>query len=140
MNLLTKKIYIMPYTYDDYPNTMKNLSPDVRKKAIDILNKLIEEKNMDSGMAIATSISKAREWASKTGRTGSDKTQGASGEIRIKSHKKGWAVQKEGSSQASFVFDTKDEAIDKGRQMARENNMDLKIYKEDGSLQEEREY
>jgi uncharacterized protein YdaT len=63
----------MPYTYDDYPNTMKNLSPEVRKKAIDILNKLIEEEKMDGGMAIATSISKAREWAAKKGKSNSEK-------------------------------------------------------------------
>jgi uncharacterized protein YdaT len=34
----------MPYTKNDYPDSMKNLSSDVREKAIDILNKLLEEK------------------------------------------------------------------------------------------------
>ena len=55
----------MPYTYKKYPNTMKNLAPATRNKAIDILNKLKKEKKMDSANAIPTAIEKAKEWAGK---------------------------------------------------------------------------
>lgn len=37
---------IMPYTKNDYPNTMKNLPEKVREKATEILNTLLEEKKI----------------------------------------------------------------------------------------------
>ncbi|WP_172797483.1 hypothetical protein [Bacillus sp. FJAT-27445] len=40
---------------------MKNLDPDVREKAIDIANALLEDGN-DEGKAIAIGIDKAREY------------------------------------------------------------------------------
>jgi len=47
---------------------MKNLSPDVRNKAIEIANALLEEKNMDEGRAIAIATAKAEEWAENRGK------------------------------------------------------------------------
>lgn len=136
----TKKRMIMPYTYENYPNTMKNLTPEVRKKAIDILNKLIEDRDMDGGMAIATSISKAREWAAKT-RKGNYSGKGKKAvEIYVKAHKKGWAVEKQNADKASFVFKTKEEAIHKAREIASREEQTLIIYKEDGTIQEEKIY
>ncbi len=52
----------MPYSKNDYPASMKNMDPDVRKKAVEILNALLED-NMEEGIAIPTAISKARDWA-----------------------------------------------------------------------------
>jgi uncharacterized protein YdaT len=52
----------MPWDKNNYPDTMKNLDEDVREKAIDIANALLEEENMEKGKAIAISINKAREW------------------------------------------------------------------------------
>lgn len=51
----------MPWTKDDYPASMKNLDLDVRKKAIEIANAVLEEDN-DEGKAIAIGIDKAREY------------------------------------------------------------------------------
>jgi uncharacterized protein YdaT len=53
----------MPWTKNNYPDSMKNLPQPVRDKAIEIANALLEEKHMDEGIAIATGISKAKEWA-----------------------------------------------------------------------------
>ena len=44
----------MPWTKRDYPVSMKNLPGEVRNKAIEIANALLEEKNMDERIAIAT--------------------------------------------------------------------------------------
>jgi uncharacterized protein YdaT len=52
----------MPWTYEDYPGSMKNLEPKIREKAIDIANALLEE-NMEEGRAIAIATKKAQEWA-----------------------------------------------------------------------------
>ena len=57
----------MPYSKDEYPDSMKNLDPKVREKAIEILNALIEEGKMNKGMAIATATKRAKEWADEEG-------------------------------------------------------------------------
>jgi len=53
----------MPWTKDNYPDSMKNLPSDIRGKAIEIANALLEERKMEEGIAIATAISRAKEWA-----------------------------------------------------------------------------
>ena len=53
----------MPWTKDNYPNSMKNLPSDIREKAVEIANALLEERKMEEGIAIATAISRAKEWA-----------------------------------------------------------------------------
>lgn len=53
----------MSYTKKDYPASMKNLTPEIRSKAIDILNALIDEEKMETGYAIPTAISRAKDWA-----------------------------------------------------------------------------
>jgi uncharacterized protein YdaT len=58
----------MPWTETEYPDAMKNLTPEIRLKAIEIANALLEEKNLDEGIAIATGISRAKDWATKGGK------------------------------------------------------------------------
>ena len=55
------KSSVMPWTKRNYPDSMKNLPAPVRNKAIEIGNALIEESDMDEGIAIATAISRAKE-------------------------------------------------------------------------------
>lgn len=50
----------MPYSPKNYPDSMKNLSPSTRRKAIEITNALLDE-GKDEGIAIATGIKKAKE-------------------------------------------------------------------------------
>ena len=54
----------MPWTKNNYPDSMKNLNEDVREKAIEIGNKLLE-KGMGEGKAISIAISKAKETTKK---------------------------------------------------------------------------
>jgi hypothetical protein len=49
----------MPWTSSDYPNSMKNLDPKVRERAIHIANAILQEGG-DEGMAIATGIKRAK--------------------------------------------------------------------------------
>jgi len=60
----------MPWTKSDYPKAMENLPEETRNKAIEIANALLEEKHMDEGIAIATGIKHAKEWAGHHGRSG----------------------------------------------------------------------
>jgi len=46
---------------------MKNLPAEVRSKAIEIANALLEKGDMSEGIVIATAIKHARTWAKKRG-------------------------------------------------------------------------
>lgn len=52
----------MPWSDTYYPPSMKNLPPDVREKAIEIADALLDE-GMDEGKAIRIAIAKAKEWS-----------------------------------------------------------------------------
>lgn len=53
----------MPWSKTDYPASMKNLRADVRQKAIDIANALVEEDKYEEGRAIAIATAQAEKWA-----------------------------------------------------------------------------
>jgi uncharacterized protein YdaT len=54
----------MPWSFDQYPASMKNLPPLVREKAILIANALLEE-GYPEGQAIRIAIARARIWAKR---------------------------------------------------------------------------
>lgn len=54
----------MPWNEAYYPRSMRNLPPEVRLKAIEIANALLEE-GYDEGKAIRIAIAKAKEWAER---------------------------------------------------------------------------
>lgn len=56
----------MPWSAADYPSSMKNLDPHVRRKAIEIANAIVADGG-DEGTAIATAITRAREHFEKKG-------------------------------------------------------------------------
>ena len=60
----------MPWTTDNYPDSMKNLPKDVRDKAVEIANALLEERKMEEGIAIATAITRAKEWTANRNKSG----------------------------------------------------------------------
>lgn len=47
----------------------------------------------------------------------------------------GWNVQKGGAGRASGHFDTKQKAVDYGRQVSQNQNTELIIHKQDGTIQ-----
>ncbi len=56
----------MPWTEDDYPVSMKNLTPEVRQKAIEIANALLAQGYAE-GRAIAIGTKQAEEWGGHHG-------------------------------------------------------------------------
>lgn len=52
----------MPWNKKNYPVSMKNLPVAVRNKAIEIANAILEDGHTDEGIAIATGISRAKDW------------------------------------------------------------------------------
>ena len=54
----------MPWTPAYYPASMKNLPPEVRLKAIEIANALLDAGRPE-GQAIRIAIARAKQWASR---------------------------------------------------------------------------
>jgi uncharacterized protein YdaT len=131
----------MPWTKSDYPYSMKNLPLEVRNKAIEIANALLEERHMEDGIAIATGISRAKDWAKEHGKP-SEAPAGTSRITDVKIHgedryvipqEKGWAVKKEKGKEE--LYSTKKEAIAVAKAAAKSANATVTIQGKDGRIQ-----
>ena len=114
----------MPWNKNDYPASFKNLEPDVRDKAIEIANALLEE-GYDDGRAIPIAMTKAREFVH-----GDD---GNRPEYEVKSKADYWVFQKVDGEKAIFTNETKTNLLEKAKPYVNEQNGVLTIYHEDGS-------
>lgn len=113
----------MSWSNNDYPDAMKNLDADVRRKAIEVANSLLED-GYDEGRAIAIAIDTAK---------GVTKTSDVV--YHIVTHEKGWAVKREGADQPSNVYSTKEEALNRGDELLENYNATLKVHRQDGTLE-----
>jgi uncharacterized protein YdaT len=59
----------MPWNSAYYPASMQHLDPEVREKAIEIANALLEQ-GYDEGKAIRIAIAKAKQWRQRHGWAG----------------------------------------------------------------------
>jgi hypothetical protein len=55
-------------------------------------------------------------------------------------HADGWAVRREGAERVSRVFETKQRAVEFGRQMAQEGQVELITQRRDGTIQSKDSY
>lgn len=136
------KLKLMPWTKSDYPDSMKNLPVKVRNKAIEIANALHEEK-MDEGIAIATGISRAKDWAANRGIDIKSKSSD-SRSTDVKKHGEDryvipeedhWAVKEEGSEKVERSFDKKEDAVKYAKEKAKDANASVTIQKRTGKVQ-----
>ncbi|MGR3765572.1 DUF2188 domain-containing protein [Rossellomorea sp. NS-SX7] len=118
----------MPWSKHDYPASLKNLPEDVRNKAIEIANALLDE-GYDEGRAIAIATDQAHK--SEEG-TYSDKT-----EYHVKTHEEGWQLIKKGSSRAIMVEETKEDLLSKAKDYVNDHRGTLVIHKQDGCVEKE---
>lgn len=117
----------MPWNEKDYPLSMKNLDKDVRNKAIEIANALIDE-GYDEGRAIPIAIDQAKAYIANH--------REDSFVYEVKPHKDGWQVIGKGNERASKLTDTKEEAIQTARAYMEDQVGRLKVYNKEGELQE----
>lgn len=61
-------------------------------------------------------------------------------DIHVVPHDDGWATQKEGTSRAGRVTDTQQEAIEKAREQAKRENVEVVIHRRDGSIRDSDSY
>ena len=116
----------MPWNNNDYPDSFKNLEPDVREKAIEIANALLREGN-DEGRAISIATAKAREFVH-----GDDSNRT---KYEAKARGEDWVLMKENGSRAIFKEDTKEDLLEKAKPYVNEQNGILAVYQADGTLE-----
>ncbi|OLS03069.1 DUF2188 domain-containing protein [Tissierella creatinophila] len=120
----------MPWTEKDYPDAMKNLEEKTRNKAIEIANSLLDD-DYDEPRSIAIAITQAKEWASKI------KIIQANGDHQhVVPHNGQWAILREGNERVSHVYDTKEEALKKAKEMGKNENVRVIVHKKDGKIQD----
>ena len=136
----------MPWTKKNYPDSMKNLPAPVRNKAVEIANAMLDENN-EEGIAIATGISRAKDWAANRGKPSETKNS-TSRSTDVKQHGKdqyvipvdgGWAIKEE-KGKAGKTYNTKPEAVKKARELAKAANASLTIQRKDGKMQQRISY
>jgi uncharacterized protein YdaT len=103
---------------------------------------------MPEGIAIATAISRAKDWAANRGKD-IDSTSPDSRTTDVKEHGKDqyvvphesqWAVKSEGSTRVSKTFKDKASAIKEAREKAHDANASLTIQRKDGKVQQRISY
>ncbi len=114
----------MPWTKDDYPNTFKNETSDVRNKAIEIANALLREGYSES-RAIAISLTQARE--SIEGKP-EDRPH-----FEVKAEKDDWVLTKKGSSSVIYKESAKKALLDKAKPYVTDHEGILTVRHADGT-------
>lgn len=137
----------MPWTKKDFPDSMKNLPEATRNKAIEIANALLEEKHMEEGIAIATAISRAKDWAENHGKKSEAKT-GTSRKTDVKKHGEDrfvspdgdeWSVKKE-KGKKEATFSTKKEAVAAAEKKAKAANAAVTVQGKHGKIEKRRSF
>jgi uncharacterized protein YdaT len=137
----------MPWTKTNYPDAMKNLPTAVRNKAVEIGNALIEERQMEEGIAIATAISRAKDWGAEHGKEIENPERSKITDVKkhgqdriVIPYEDEWAIKVEGRHGIEKTFHTKEEAIRQARNEAREVNGTITIQGKTGKIEKRISY
>lgn len=147
----------MPYTKNDYPSAFKNFDEPTKLKAIEITNQLLAD-GYDKDEAIPIAISQAKDWANQASAKEKKDMTDVSTKALNKSPSKDsrpeltdhgvdilpdgnqWQVKTRGAKQASDVFDLKEDAIARGKTIAKNKQTELVIHRKDGTIEETYSY
>src|SRR5690625_1310061 len=145
----------MPWDMNDYPASMKNMEPLVRKKAIDIANAL-EEEGYDEDRLIPIAQSQAGDWydnaseeekkefedapdpSKKDEHDASGNPDLIDNDVEVVHEDDRWKVQTVGAERPDKTFEYKEDAVARAEDVARNKESSVHIYKQDGSLQEKK--
>ncbi|WP_281974905.1 DUF2188 domain-containing protein [Halobacillus litoralis] len=151
----------MPWDTENYPSSLKNLNTPTRKKAIDIANAMIDE-GYDENRAIPIATTQAKEWYDNAGKEEINQVKQMSDQAlkgrdeedkqyenrpelldkgeHVISHEDGWAVKAEDAKKPSSVFEKKEDAVKRAKEIAENKGTQAIIHKENGSIQEKKSY
>lgn len=143
----------MPWTKQNYPASMRNLTDEVRGKAIDIANALCREEDYEEGRVIAIATAQAEKWAKhRDKRVRKEGAEGSTGHAIEKGDPaadhaihvipgpqgNGWIACQE--KQRLAQGQSKDDVLTKARKKAKDQGAELCIHKESGELDKEEDY
>jgi len=123
----------MPWDMNDYPASMKNMEPLVRKKAIDIANAL-EKEGYDEDRLIPIAQSQAGDWYDNASEEEKKEFEDAPDPSKKDEHD---------ASRNPDLIDNDvevvyEDAVARAEDVARNKESAVHIYKQDGSLQEKK--
>lgn len=113
----------MPWSKNDYPDSMKNLTEEVRNKAIEIANAILED-NKSEERAISIGISQARKFYED------DKEDRP--EYQVVADEEDWILKKKDGKRAIIRKDTKEAVMDEARPYVNDHNGIMTVYTKDG--------
>lgn len=142
----------MPYNMNDYPASFKNLDHTVKKKAIDIVNGMIDNDYNEED-AIPIAIDQAKEWADNASEDElrafkygdrpqkDDDHEDSSGaehtdsDVLVYFEDDSWVVRSETAKQPAERFEYKNQAIERAQRIA--DNRETKViqYTKEGKKQ-----
>lgn len=144
----------MPWNMQDYPDSLKNFEPLLRKKIIDIANAL-EESGYEDDRAIPIAINEGKDWynnASQSERDAFEKeanpqkdddhdTSSANpdlldNDVEVFYEEEQWKVKTVDAERASDSFDIKADAIERAKEIAENRDAKVISYTKDGKKQD----
>ncbi|OLP66306.1 hypothetical protein BACPU_06080 [Bacillus pumilus] len=142
----------MPWTMKDYPASFQSLEKTIRKKALEITNKMIQE-GYDDHRATPIAINQAKKWKQNATQkeieaflssgsvTPSKKSRSSRPELldhaqHVVKHKEGWAIQTEKAKRASDIKETKQAAIARAKDISSKKGTSVVIHRKDGTIQD----
>jgi uncharacterized protein YdaT len=143
----------MPWSDQDYPASLRNLTPEVRHKAIEIANALVREDKYEEGRAIAIATAQAEKWGTHRDKpVRKENAEGSTGHAIVKGDPEadhaihmipgpqgeGWIVCQE--KQRLAQGQNKDDVLKKAREKARSQGNELCIHKPNGELETTEDY
>ncbi|MBS4220870.1 DUF2188 domain-containing protein [Bacillus sp. FJAT-49711] len=115
----------MPWSKHDYPVSMKNLPDEVRNKAIEIANALVED-DKDEGRAISIGIAQARKYF-EDGHD--DRT-----EYHVMGDGEDWVLKRKDGERAIKREDTKEDLLEEAKEYVKDHNGVLFVHNKDGDI------
>ncbi|MEI5989762.1 hypothetical protein A5881_001255 [Enterococcus termitis] len=139
----------MPWDLKDYPNSFKNFEPLLKKKAIEIANALVSEGYSDD-RAIPIAISQSKKWLEeatdkeknefkkeadpkKTDKHSDKKinTDLLDNDVLVYFKENRWYVQTKNAEKADDSFTTKEQAVERAKEIAKNKGSKVIAYKKD---------
>ncbi len=122
----------MPWTTNDYPDSLQNLNENVREKAIEIANALVDD-GYGEGRAISIATAQAKDWAQRRNIEVWAEDPKAPNQ-HVVPHEGKWAVRAAGSEKATKLLPTKEDALDEARSIALNHGSDIVLHNAEGAI------
>lgn len=142
----------MPWNMQDYPDSFKNFNKVLRKKMIDIANSMVDG-GYDEGEAIPIATEQAKEWYENASQSEIEEFRKEDNpqkdddhdnedarpelmdedvEVRFDDDSNQWMVKTVKAERASNVYQTKDEAMKRAREIAENKGTEVIAYTKEG--------